>query len=375
MEDEEKLRRLYFGHDGAAGAFTGQTAFEKAARQKFPTMKFAVIRRFYASLPLTQTHRIVPRAKLFREIMVSELGKNFCMDGLYLGAQFKTAGATYAYTSIDMMSRKMAIRITPALSKLPSTGLRYQWKISGGDQAVKALDEFVRELDLKPGARLWTDAGTDFRSRVFQAALQQHDFSHYFSNPSNPSKASILERQHRSIRSVAMRILRSEREQVAGGIGEHGYRRTMRQALLAAVKIHNSSYSRAIGMAPDQVTSETLPQVLAYQQRQSAKTLDNFLRKRIQQGAKMRTLSLPSEPTLAIGTRVRIRLSGNISETPTAIAFAKSFASITHSSTVYVVVGTRLTSPTVSYVVAPEGSPNAVLPFSFSRSNLLVVPD
>ena len=50
--------------------------------------------------------------------MVSELGKNFCMDGLYLGGQFKTAGANYAYTSIDMMSRKMAIRMTPALSKL-----------------------------------------------------------------------------------------------------------------------------------------------------------------------------------------------------------------------------------------------------------------
>ena len=174
-----------------------------------------------------------------------------------------------------------------------------------------------------------------------------------------------------------MRILHSSAGETAGGVGDHGHRRTMRQALIAAVQIHNASYSRAIGTAPDKVTQATLPQVLLYQQRQSAKTLDNFLRKRIEAGARMRTMSLPSEPTLSIGTRVRIRLSGNVSESPSTSAnsFAKSFSSITHSSTVYVVVGTRPTSPTISYVVAPVGSPEAKLPFSFTRNNLLVVPE
>ena len=40
------------------------------------------------------------------------------MDGLYLGSQFKTVGATYAYTAMDIFSRKMSIRMTSALSNL-----------------------------------------------------------------------------------------------------------------------------------------------------------------------------------------------------------------------------------------------------------------
>ena len=174
-----------------------------------------------------------------------------------------------------------------------------------------------------------------------------------------------------------MRILRSERDRVEGGVGDHGYRRTMRQALIAAVNIHNASYSRAVGMAPDKVTEATLPQVLIYRQRQSAKTLDNFLKRRIQAGAKMLTMSLPSEPTLSVGTRVRIKLTGNVSENPSTAAnsFSKSFSTITHSSSLYVVTGTRPTSPTISYIVAPEAEQDAPLPFSFTRSELLVVPE
>ena len=240
---------------------------------------------------------------------------------------------------------------------------------------MKALDQFVRDLNLKPGARLLTDAGSDFRSRVFQTALQQHSFRHFYSNPSNPSKTSILERQHRSVRNVAQRILHSERAEVAGGIGDHGHRRTMRQALISAIKIHNASYSRAIGMAPNQVTEDNVAQVLLYQQRQSAKKLDKYLTKRVQAGANMRTMQLPSEAELAIGSRVRIRLSGNVPEHQNNNSFKKSFATITHSSTVYVVVGTRPTSPTISYLLAPEGAPSAVLPFSFSRADLILAPE
>ena len=175
-----------------------------------------------------------------------------------------------------------------------------------------------------------------------------------------------------------MRMLRSERSEVSGGIGDPGHRRTMRLALLTAVQIHNESFSRAGGQKrPNQVTQETLPQVLLYRQRESAKTLDRFLQERIRSGANMRTMRLPSEPQLALGTLVRIRLSGNVADTASgpAHSFAKSFASITHSSTVYKVVGTRPTSPTVSYVVAPADKPTAPLPFSFTRADLLVVPE
>ena len=113
-----KLSRLYFGHNGAAGAFTGVEAFAKAAQKLYPEITSSAARRFYAELPLTQTHRIVPRAKLFREIFVSQLGMNFSMDGLLLGLQFKSVGANFCYTSVDMLSRKMAIRMTSALSKM-----------------------------------------------------------------------------------------------------------------------------------------------------------------------------------------------------------------------------------------------------------------
>lgn len=147
-------------------------------------------------------------------------------------------------------------------------------------------------------------------------------------------------------------------------------------ALKLACRIFNATYSRAIGMAPDAVTTETYPVVLAFREQQSARKLDNAIVKAIsQRGGDLLKFHIPSEAQLPIGAKVRIKLEGLVSEEGQRKrnAFTKEFATLSFSSQVWEVVGFKRTNPVISYTVRSLDGNDTILPFSFTRNQLAIV--
>lgn len=261
---------------------------------------------------------------------------------------------------MDMASRKLDIRFVQSLTAV---------------QAIKAAQQFIQTFQLSAGGKIFTDAGSDFTSTRFAEFCQQHAINHYFNNPSSSHKTSILERAHRTIRAIAFRILHSKPEDVKAGIGKGKARLNMVEALREAVQIYNASFSSAIGMAPDDVETSNYGQVLAYRQTLGARKLDDYIERELRRrGTSLRTFQLPSMPQLPINALVRIQLQGRTQEEgPRRHAFSKEFASLTFSSQVYKVIGYKETSPLISYIVASIKDPTSPLPYSFTRSQLVLV--
>lgn len=257
---------------------------------------------------------------------------------------------------MDMASRRLDVFISQSLT---------------GTQAVKALAQFLVTFKAVPGARIFTDLGSDLTSKVFENFCQQSGLHHYFANPASKWHTSTLERAHRTIRGIAFRILRSPTKAQL-----EGQKLNMVSAIKLACQIYNKTFNSAVGCAPASITSENYPNVLAYRQRQSARKLDDAIMKEIQRrGGNMLNFSLPSVPRIPIGTKVRIRIQGLITEEGQAKlhSFSKEFATLSFSSQLYQVIGYKPTSPVISYTVQSLDGSQTVLPFSFTRNQLAVV--
>ena len=201
----------------------------------------------------------------------------------------------------------------------------------------------------------------------------------YYCHPSNPSKTSILgeclllaysgdsvsvdtERMHRSLRSVAMKALRS------GAVAN------MPEALQLAVRVRNATFSRAIGTSPDRVTPETYPALLLHQEKSRAKHLDDWLSRELKT-RRLDQLLLPSQPRIPIGSRVRLKLIGRMrtddeTASKTGVLF-KEHSTPKFSSQLYTVIGWRPAPPTVSYIIANAAGKR--LEPTFDRHQLLIV--
>jgi transposase InsO family protein len=359
-EDEGALKRVFYGLDASGGAFSGFGRFWRAVKQKLPHLQESTAKRFYDSQRLVQTHKPVKRAHLFRPILVNGLGQWLSMDGIYVGPKHGFNKLLYGYTGMDLATRKLDLFFTHSLSAV---------------QAVKALQQFIETFKCKPvGVHLFTDFGAEMTGAIFSSFCAQAGIKHYFNNPSSKNKTSILERSHRTLRAIAYRIMRAPPDLLEKGLGNGKRSVNMVEALQAAVEVFNHSYSRSIGMAPNDVNEQNYAQVLVHQQKQRAKRIGDYISKELERrSGDMWTVPIPSVADLPVDTLVRIRLQALVTEQDQARrhSFSKEFSSITYSSQVYRITGALPSSP-VSYTVASTDS-SFVMPFSFTRNQLVVV--
>ena len=150
----------------------------------------------------------------------------------------------------------------------------------------------------------------------------------------------------------------------------------MPQAIKMACEIINNSYSSAIGMRPRDVTRQNAALVLNYKERKRAKKEAAWLKRQLGQRRSIAGLTLPYDRRLPVGTRVRVSVSALEPTTPGG-AFQKQLARPTFSSQVWRISGYKASSPIPSYTVsaipATPGETGYTLPFSFTRSQLLVI--
>ena len=133
-------------------------------------------------------------------------------------------GFKYLLTCIDVLSR-------------------YAWVVPLKDKTGKSLKEAFQVL-FKSGRhpiRLQTDRGTEFTNRVFQKFLKENDV-HHFSTYNDETKASIVERFNRTLKSKMWKYF-THREVL-----------TYEDVLPDLVESYNRTYHRTIGMAPSEVT-------------------------------------------------------------------------------------------------------------------------
>lgn len=359
---EEKLRRVYYGLDSErGGAFTGFAGFWKAAKQRVKGVSRKRAERFYRSLWLSQTLCPTHRPHLFRQIHANGLGLWLSMDGLYIGPRHGLNRFYYAYTGMDLASRRLDIFFTHALTAV---------------QAVKAARQFLATFQARPDVRLFTDFGAEMVGTVFSNFCSQASIRHYYNNPSSENKTSILERAHRTIRGIAGRMIRAPKQVLQELFGKSSI--DMVEALREAVVQYNHTYSRAVGMPPAEITPINYERVLMYRQRARAKQLDDYLTRELRRrGGSILTFPLPSEAQLPIGALVRVRLRGLVTDDDPQQpkkkknTWAKEFASLKFSSQVYRIKSIRQTCPVGYTVESVEGS--YTMPYSFTANELVLV--
>jgi len=137
----------------------------------------------------------------------------------------------YLLTTIDVFS-KLAF-VIPLKTK---TGV-----------VSKAFETIFRRIGRVP-LKLQTDKGGEFRNKKVLALLKKYDIQ-YFVTQNPDTKASVIERFHRTLRSKRWH--------------NFTYARTHRfiDVLEKVVDSYNNSYHRSIGMTPAQVSDDNISQV------------------------------------------------------------------------------------------------------------------
>ena len=196
---------------------------------------------------------------------------------------------------MDLVTRKAALFFTNRLT---------------AQAAIAALQSFIRKLNFPPAHfSLVSDWASELRGKTFSAFCEQHAIRHLLTNPLSPNKMANIERLHRSLRSIANRQLQA-RKQAPETVRESLTPISYRVALERAVKIYNSTPSRALGgaLSPDEMTADAAAGLLVEKEERRAKQLDDYVERRSGGGRSWRSVEavLPGRVRLEVGAPVRV---------------------------------------------------------------------
>lgn len=98
--DDRTLGAIYYGlvETDKEGAFSGFQAFWKAVKRRLPGLSQKKAKKWYDSQRIVQLNRPVRRPPVYRNYLVSGLGKWMSIDNLTVGKRWGPNRYTQAYT-------------------------------------------------------------------------------------------------------------------------------------------------------------------------------------------------------------------------------------------------------------------------------------
>ena len=216
-DKSELLRRRYLDAKRVS-SYGGVTALKRASRTPIRFVK-----KWLSEQDTYTLHKPVRTAFKRRCVVVGGPHQQWQADLVDVSNLKKdNDGITFLLTVIDVFSK-------------------WAWCVPLKNKSASSLVMAFRELlsDIKP-MTLQTDKGLEFRNRSFQALLKKHGV-HHFSTHNEETKASIVERFDRTLKTRMWRYF------------------TKHQTVRYLDKLHdfmwsyNNTYHRSLGMAPSNV--------------------------------------------------------------------------------------------------------------------------
>ena len=223
--------KLYYDPKSPAG-YAGEQALYKLARKSSKNVKLKDVRNWLKKQQTYTLHKPIRRKFLRRKTVVAGIDHQWQADLADMSKMSKSNDKfRYLLCIIDVFSK-------------------FAWVVPIADKTGKTLVNAFK-LVLKNGRQpksLQTDKGTEFKNRDFQGFLKSKKI-HFFTTENPETKASIVERFQRTLKSRMWKYFT--------------HNRTLRyvDVLPKLVEGYNHAYHRSIKRAPVSVTKENEPQV------------------------------------------------------------------------------------------------------------------
>ena len=223
--------KLYYDPKSPAG-YAGEQALFKLARKSSKNVKLKDVRNWLKKQQTYTLHKPIRRKFLRRKTVVAGIDQQWQADLADMSKMSKSNDKfRYLLCIIDVFSK-------------------FAWVVPIADKTGKTLVNAFK-LVLKNGRQpksLQTDKGTEFKNRDFQGFLKSKKI-HFFTTENPETKASIVERFQRTLKSRMWKYFT--------------HNRTLRyvDVLPKLVEVYNHAYHRSIKRAPVSVTKENEPQV------------------------------------------------------------------------------------------------------------------
>ncbi len=174
------------------------------------------------------THVAKNRAKHWYGMVVPKPGYQYDVDTGFF--DFGDGEFKKFIVMVDAFSRKAAAR--------PVKDLKAR-------TVKQALEEMLDELG--PVSIIRSDRGTEYKNRTVSAMLKRKNIKHVFSYP--PYKAAMAEAMIKQIKNRLYKILQNK--------GRQDWWRYLGDVMQS----YNASYHRMLGMSPNQVTANNVPEL------------------------------------------------------------------------------------------------------------------
>ena len=255
----EVLKRIYYDESHPA-SFGGVEKLWRAAKKDSPGITRKTVERWLSGQDAYTLHRSAQQKFERRKTITGGPSQQLQADLVDIRNHSKhNDGYTFLLTAVDAFSRR---------------GWAIPVKNKTGERVAAALEQI---LDDGSFFSLQTDKGKEFYNEPVRTLLRRRGIKH-FSSENETVKASLVERFNRTLRARLHRSMTAR-----------GSERILR-VLPDIVKAYNSSYNRAIGMAPNDVSRINVETI---HQRLDLGTLNGKLLE-------------PDNPPLKIGDVVRI---------------------------------------------------------------------
>ena len=227
---DKVLSDLYFSLDSTAG-YGGVQRLYSQAKKVLPNLRKSQVEKFLQKYDAYTLHRPVRWQYSRNKTLVDGPGVQYQIDLLDMQRYKKqNDGFRYILTCIDCFSR-------------------YAWgepvKTKSGEETARAFNAILRKAPTPNVVQC--DNGLEFYNSVFKKLLKERRI-HMFSTDS-PTKASIVERFHRTLRSRLQRYFTHK--------NTHRWTDVIQKVLNG----YNKSYHRSIKTSPADVNLETMTRV------------------------------------------------------------------------------------------------------------------
>ena len=215
------LAKLYVD-PAFSGAYTGQNAFFKAAKERDSTTKRSAVKKVLKASHSYTLHKPVRKPTKYRRIYSKSINYQFQIDLVDMSAYAKqNNGYKWIITCIDTFSKKL-------------------WALKLKNKTAAAVLKALKPLiEREKPQKIETDDGGEFKNRKFQALLAKHKIDLF--TVSSDRKCAIVERVNRTLKTRMFRAFTAR--------GSHRWV----DILDKLVDGYNDSYHRSIKMKPNEV--------------------------------------------------------------------------------------------------------------------------
>lgn len=226
-----KLEHLYYDPKSPAG-YAGEQALYQLARKKSKKIKLEDVRNWLRKQKTYTLHKPIRRKFKRRQTVVAGIDYQWQADLADMSSMSKlNDNYRYLLCVIDVFSK-------------------FAWVVPIKDKTGKTLIQAFKSV-LKTGRSpksLQTDKGTEFKNREFQTFLKSKHI-HFFTTENPETKASIVERFQRTLKSRMWKYFT--------------HHRTLRYVDVLPKLVHgyNQAYHRSIKRAPASVNTKNEVQV------------------------------------------------------------------------------------------------------------------